>query len=669
MAPPRLTNADSFREGKPYGKWDWLLGPAGLKDIDKAFEPIWDPEKPAHNIDRVLEHLGNVMSGTGEDDSPSQPGLTSMLTKMIVPKSPVDFALAAVPEAAALKSAKTPIVEAMDRAALKSTATAAEPFAGMKLGDLPSMAGEMGAVGPSKLGRSKKLIEDAGGTNFRMEGDVAKWTDAAGNEQSADLSQRFGPRNVGSSPRQAGMNPREPLRKFMDEPSGSETSVPEFRLEGVDDILNPGGNLPPSAENPPADMPPNAPPPRRDATFLENILGFPKSIKSSIDLPFLRQGAPEAFSHPIQTGKAIGASFRSITPSGYENVIADLQKSPRYNRMADLGVLNPDVEQQFPSQWAEKIPGVPMSERMYTGGMDTLRASRFEDIMDRMMNETHGPTQLSDEQAVAKVIGDLTGRGELPAPLDRIGGTLNSVMYGPKFRMAQIQQLNPLNYVEKTSRYASPSGIPLKEFRGDMAKYGAGVGAGLGTAAALGAGVETDPRSSDFEQARVGETRFGVGGLKPLINLISQGATSEKVTPGGDERDTNPVDAFAHWMRTGLSPGIPSMAVDAMNNVPDPYGKRESVRRDVMGRDISKPYQSGPLSDVPYAPWVVNQFSPMFPSDVYSASEDLGPLGGLSAALFGGLGGNVTTYDNRGYDKGALKSKKKKSVGGGRIIY
>jgi len=410
-------------------------------------------------------------------------------------------------------------------------------------------------------------------------------------------------------------------------------------------------------------------PGNRDATTWENIFGVPKSLKSVIDLPFLRQTVTQAASHPIQTGKALKNSLKAFSEPQYNRIMTELEMHPRFQQMKDLGVLDPDVSQQFPSNWAEKIPGVRQSEQMYTAGMDTLRSSRFDDIANKVEGDfwkdgNQGPIDPAEYEAIAKYVSDATGRGSMGALTEgNLGKAMNLGFYSPKFRASRFSLMNPKNYTQ-AGKYASPSNIPLQEARRDASKYGAALTSALGAGVLAGADVEIDPRSSDFLQAQFGNTRLDLtGGMRPIANMAARSAAgfvpgldtykSARTDETGQANDPdNPGEYLANafgnaagnvgrYARTGLAPGVPSVLGDLTAGKTRTRG--QDVYKDVVGRDISDSFDSGPLKDIPYVPYGLGQISPMYPQDIYKGFEDLG-AGEAPLAALGFLGAGQSTF-------------------------
>lgn len=76
---------------------------------------------------------------------------------------------------------------------------------------LPKFTKESGMLSiPGKHARGKHLIEKSGGTDIRVSDDgIATWIDKEGNKRSANLNERFGSRQLGTSPREQGIAPRQ----------------------------------------------------------------------------------------------------------------------------------------------------------------------------------------------------------------------------------------------------------------------------------------------------------------------------------------------------------------------------------------------------------------------------------------------------------------------------
>lgn len=402
---------------------------------------------------------------------------------------------------------------------------------------------------------------------------------------------------------------------------------------------------------------------QRNASFWENLLGIPRSLRSIIDQPLLRQGAIETFSHPTEAFDAWKKGVKSYKEGNYNQIMTDLENHPRFDQMQELGVLEPDVAQQFPSTWAEKAPLIgPVtrgSERNYVGTLDPLRASRFDDVAGKIEADfwkggMQGPIDPKEYEAAANYVSDVTGRGKLPEfTQGSMAKGLNAVGWSPRFRMSRLSVMNPINYTQ-AGRYGSKSGIPLSQFRQDMGKFGVGLGGALGTAALLGGDVEIDPRSSDFAQAQFGNTRLDLtGALKPVANMATRSALG--FVPGVDtykssktdetSRANNPegisdylgnavgntLSNVGYYARTGLAPGLPTAAGDLTFGMKPKKG--DVSFENVIGEKVE------PFS----LPYMLEQITPMYPQGAYEAWQDLGP-GSIPLSALGLLGAGENTY-------------------------
>lgn len=448
----------------------------------------------------------------------------------------------------------------------------------------------------------------------------------------------------------------------------------------------------------------------KDASLWENILGIPKSLTTPIDQPFLRQGAIPTLAHPKQSFDAWKQGMKSYTQPGFDKAMLELEMRPRAQQYKDFGILDSDLKQQIPSDWANELPIIKQSGQNYEAGMGTLRANRFDDLAGKIEDDfwgkspdlkgdyMQGPIDPREYEAAARMVSDTTGRGSL-GKFDKgqewqgVGKAANIAMFSPKFRASRFSVLNPKNYTG-SGKYGSPSGIPLAEFRKDMGKFGGGLAGLLGAGALAGGDVELDPRSSDFSQLQFGDTRLDFGaGMRPIVNIAARSAAG--FVPGLDTYKSSKTDEtgmanepenpgeyiinalgntagnLGHYARTGLAPGLPSMGADITPGIGAERKHGEWTRKNVVGKDISDAFQTGPAKDVPYLPWLANQITPMYPQDVYEGFEDLG-AGEIPLAALGFLGAGQSTYgdssnlstaQNQGknYHNGNKKEKPEKS--------
>ena len=284
----------------------------------------------------------------------------------------------------------------------------------------------------------------------------------------------------------------------------------------------------------------------------------------SVDLPFMtsaafRQSAPMV--GKSQWFEAFANGARSFGNEGTYNSIMDaLQKSPIHRKrflgskitnIADeIGLAQSDLktltsrEEQIRSTLAERMPVwgkyVRANNRAFTAFQNTIRTRTAEDWLKAAgaINAEGNITNLVEAKKLANTINELTGHGSLKIAqpfsrftksgneynLERAADTLSLIFWSPRLMARDMRMMNPLNYIktEKLDR--------LKYLEGAVRR--AGVWATFtGLASGLGARVNSDPTSSDFGKARIGDTRLDAGsGLLQWIVLSARQLTGERTS-------------------------------------------------------------------------------------------------------------------------------------------
>ncbi|HTJ52630.1 MAG TPA: hypothetical protein VL443_24410 [Cyclobacteriaceae bacterium] len=266
-----------------------------------------------------------------------------------------------------------------------------------------------------------------------------------------------------------------------------------------------------------------------------DVWNLPKSFLASIDMsaPF-RQGALLSAANP----KAGGRSFVEMFKQAFSQKKADewllkLKDSPEYQLMkqsklyiAESNTKLTAKEEQFLSNLASKIPVIGRlvkgSERAYSGYLNKLRVDVFANGVDRLMEQ--GITPESNPEAYkawASFINNATGRGNLGA-LETSATVLNGFFFSPRYLASRVNLLNPVTYAKM------PAPVRKMAIKNILA-YAAFGTLVITLAAAAGADVEHDPRSSDFGKIKIGNTRYDLwAGFQQIIRLIAQLATGER---------------------------------------------------------------------------------------------------------------------------------------------
>src|SRR5690606_35733416 len=292
-------------------------------------------------------------------------------------------------------------------------------------------------------------------------------------------------------------------------------------------------------------------------------------------------------------------------------------------------------EEDFMTQWAEKIPFVRGSNRAYVGFLNKLRADVFDDLVskyrDAGIDIENDKTTL---EALGKFIGNATGRGDL-GDFFTVGGLLgdpdsrvynaaapllSAGFFSPRLIASRVNLLNPAYY----ARLPAPV---RKEAMKSLLAFGTIAMTVLGLASLGGADVEADPRSSDFAKIKIGNTRYDVlGGFSQYLTLGARLATGERKTGTGNiieygtgmNQDSR-LHAVGTFFRNKASPNA-SLIMDYLageNAIGEPFTFEQAA---------------------------ASRLVPMYLQDLSEAIEEYGPGMGLAVAAPGLFGVGVNTY-------------------------
>lgn len=378
-----------------------------------------------------------------------------------------------------------------------------------------------------------------------------------------------------------------------------------------------------------------------------NVANIPRAVMSSFDLsaPF-RQGL-FLINKPKRFFGAFGEMFKSF---GSEKAFKALQESimrkPTFKRMqesklalTDMNALLNKREEQFMSNWAEKIPllgaGIRASGRAYTGFLNKVRADVFEDLVLKADNLGLTKSNPALEREIAKFVNTATGRGSLEKTafgnLERSAVALNSFFFSPRLMASRLTLLNPAYYIK-----ASP--FVRKEALKSLFTL-AGVATTVLTLSKMGgAEVGNDLTSSDFGKIKINDTRVDIlGGFQQYIvaatRLITGKYTStvsgETSKLGEGYKALSRYDILLRQVESKEAPIIGF--ITALAKGKDASGKPISIPQKTL--DIFTPMTIGALVDI--------------------AKEDpqLIPLSAL-----GSFGLGVQTYQSTGKGFGAVGS-------------
>lgn len=266
------------------------------------------------------------------------------------------------------------------------------------------------------------------------------------------------------------------------------------------------------------------------------LANIPRSIMASFDLsaPF-RQGL-FLIGKPKQFFGSFGSMFKAFGSTKafdaiQENIISrNTYKLMTKSKLALTGIdrLLEKREEEFMSQWAEKIPivgaGVKASERAYVGFLNKLRADVFDDLVKKAHHLGLKPTQNMDLlKGIAGFVNNATGRGSLGG-LERAGVALNSFFFSPRLMASRLNLLNPVYYIKQDPFVRKEALKSLFSLAGISMTA-------MALASMAGAKVERDPRNADFGKIKIGNTRIDIlGGFQQYIKIAAQLITGKIVS-------------------------------------------------------------------------------------------------------------------------------------------
>jgi len=357
-----------------------------------------------------------------------------------------------------------------------------------------------------------------------------------------------------------------------------------------------------------------------------NALSLPRALMASLDLSApLRQGAILTLP-PSQWGRAMKATaqmIKSLNTKQFERFVGRLQSHPDRPLADEAGLHLSNKEEDFSSEWTQKIPLVKQSEQAYTSYLDSLRLdtfSRYNKAIEKAA--LNADDAKAARKAAAEWINVATGRGSLGESFERAMPVLSKLLFSPRYTASRFQVLNPYTYAKNLR---TPGGrIVARNQMADLVQFLGVTGATLALASMAGADVDDDLQSSDFGKIRVGNTRYDIfaGLLQPLRMMYRVGRDLSGAAVGKESaKGENAMEIAGKFARSKLAP-VPSYFVDAV------------TRKDFIGRDFD-PKRGA-----------VERVLPLMWRDFYEAVQREGSLGAAKMTPgFFGIG--VQDYEKR----------------------
>jgi hypothetical protein len=296
----------------------------------------------------------------------------------------------------------------------------------------------------------------------------------------------------------------------------------------------------------------------------------PKSINASLDLSGVgRQGGMISSRHPITAiTKGIPEMLKQMKSKEYaqewhhrlvetdDYIVAKRSGLFLNEPMAKLAAM----EEEFASRLADFLPGVAASNRAYSGYLNVMRMEAFTKFRDALLQSGYKGAELQRELTnYATFINNATGRGKLPKfgskfDVEMAAPMLNSFFFSPRFLASRIRILaSPLTLL-RSSPKARIAAYKV------LGSYALTVGATLQMLKLAGATVGSDPRSSDFEKAKIGDTTYDFwAGLQQPVVLVAKFLSGTYVSKGvekeiGEGQNLTYAKLLGKFLRSKASP-------------------------------------------------------------------------------------------------------------------
>lgn len=364
-----------------------------------------------------------------------------------------------------------------------------------------------------------------------------------------------------------------------------------------------------------------------------DALNVPRALITSMDMSApMRQAVVYTLTKPKVAAASAKEMFRqAFSEKNSVNWLLDLRNKREYSIIEDSGLFISDPhaskltnkEEHFMTNLAQKIPVIGSlvkgSERAYAAYLNKMRTDIF--VNQIHMFEKKGLAFEKNPElykSAANVINHFTGRGHL-GKLEKSAQTLNTAFFSPRLIASRFQMLNPAWYAKQ------PKLVRMQAIK-DFATF-VGVGSSiLALAAASGAKVSTDPRSSDFGKIQIGKTRLDIwGGFQQWVRTFSQIVSGEKITASGKHVDLTKgratrLDVLGSFARGKIAP-IPALAMELLQG------------RKVTGEKLTPKGV------------VLDNTIPLYIQDMMDAAKQEGGASILSVGIPAFFGVGTQTYD------------------------
>lgn len=415
-------------------------------------------------------------------------------------------------------------------------------------------------------------------------------------------------------------------------------------------------------------------PPKVEHNALMEAANIPRTLLASMDMSApLRQGL--GLIHKKAFWTSLGPMLDAFkSESAYQRIQGAITEDPIFQkRVTANGQIKPSFaeeaglkltslnnmmqrEESMMSSIAEKVPGVRPSNRAYTVFLNKLRADTFKQMTTDygVFSGINLRNNVKMAKDIASFVNTASGRGDLGS-LENSAKALSTVLFSPRLMASRIGMMaQGARAVFSPEVYMMSQPSVKREYLKSLFAIAA-VGNGFTQLMRLGGGtVETDPASSDFGKAKIGDTRIDPYGgfqqmivaaqrLMPQLDLSSMGlgeiGGKMKSSTSGREYDLNNpkfgqsdrMDVLMRFMRGKTNPII-NFGWGLLAGSKEMSGKK-------MDFTTANPFENA----------IAQRFLPMLSQDIYDLiNNETTPTGGkIIGGVAASLGMGSQTYGNK----------------------
>jgi hypothetical protein len=396
-----------------------------------------------------------------------------------------------------------------------------------------------------------------------------------------------------------------------------------------------------------------------------------------------RQGKLAALSHPVITfGQAVPAMFRAFglgggaltattkaageliqgNVSGALKTLKEHGESKEHAEMnkiwarpnaaaykrSGLALHNPwdftaaQLEGNYRSRWANKIPFIAGSGRAYTLFLNNLRAGIY-DTLSASLSSTEGALTAEQEKEISNFINKMTGSGNLGVRGQKASEYLNIFFFAPKFVASRFQMITgavkAAGDVATGFQFAKENKAVRKLIAKEYGKILTGIAVMYALYAAFRGDdepIETDPRSSKFGKIPMGNGTYvdPLAGLSQVTVFLNTLLTGEVKNKKGNIKSVWADDDGSNEFGKGDGAFFTRFVRSKMSPVAGLFYDRFVTHKFVDGKPFA------------YKDAVLNLVNPMTYGDIYDAMRAQGVPKGTVLSILALFGEGVNTYES-----------------------